>query len=550
MDYEKLAQQYGGTVVGGPAPAQGIDYEAAARQFGGVSASAVEPAKPVDNRPPVMKAMQDLVLGGLRGAGSIGATLLTPIDAAARAAGIQNDFIGRTDRRESMTDATKTLGADPTSFMYGLGKLGTEVTGTAGAGGLVANTLGRVLPAAAQATPFLNAIRSAGMTAGGVTGVPGLALRTAGGAVSGGASAGLVNPEDAGWGAAIGGAIPGLSMAAAKGGELVRSGFESLPISERALQSAKNAVNNGFVIPPNLVKPNIKNQVVESISGKDATSQVFSMKNAATTEKTVRQSLGIADDVPLTQDTLKGLRDEYGKAYKAVADLPKPDRAFSGVGGRVDDINPREVVEEIKKARNEAQEFWTAYNRTADPDKAKAARAAESLAKQLDDKIDKYAISLGRDDLMPALRAARKEIAKTYTVGRALTEARGEIDPQVLAKLFDKKKPLSDGLEKIGEAASAFPSVFKAPSKIGSPAAHNLKAGAAGVTGILGTIAAGPYGMAAGAIPFLAPPAARAMMLSPSAQRAMLQNGLLSAPNNYGGLLEVMQRTAPVLAAQ
>ena len=40
----------------------------------------------------------NLTAGAVRGAGSIGATILAPVDAAARAMGIENDFIGRNDR--------------------------------------------------------------------------------------------------------------------------------------------------------------------------------------------------------------------------------------------------------------------------------------------------------------------------------------------------------------------------------------------------------------------------------------------------------------------
>lgn len=163
---------------------------------------------------------RDLMAGGVRGAGSIGATLLAPMDAA-------ENFIARTmgapelqvpDRRKAMTAALGNMGADTDSTAFAFGKGGTEVLGTLGVGPGLANAAGQVLPKAIAALPwvqkFINAVGSGGMTTGGAapltTGakVADMGARMAGGAVTGGASAGLVDPESAGTGAAIGGALP------------------------------------------------------------------------------------------------------------------------------------------------------------------------------------------------------------------------------------------------------------------------------------------------------------------------------------------------------
>jgi hypothetical protein len=171
---------------------------------------------------PKASSMQDignLVAGGIRGAGSIGATLLSPFDAAARSIGVSNDFIGRTDRREQMDAGLQSLGADPESWMYKGGKLGAEVAGTAGAGGVLANGLRSVAPAVSIFSPaasnFLTrvapAIESGGLTLGAnaPSNVAANALfRTGGGAINGGVTAGLVNPEDVGTGATIGAVLP------------------------------------------------------------------------------------------------------------------------------------------------------------------------------------------------------------------------------------------------------------------------------------------------------------------------------------------------------
>ena len=169
--------------------------------------------------------LQNMAGGILRGAGSIGATLLAPIDAVARAAGVQNDYIGRTDRREAMDAALKTAGVDTNSMSFQGGKLGTEIAGTLGAGGGVANLLTKAAPKLAAAAPsVVEAIRTGGMSANGAGMVP----RVIGGAINGGVTAGLVNPEDAATGAGIGGALPPAVKVAAAFGSAAKNGIASV----------------------------------------------------------------------------------------------------------------------------------------------------------------------------------------------------------------------------------------------------------------------------------------------------------------------------------
>jgi hypothetical protein len=110
----------------------------------------------------------NLAAGAVRGAGSIGATILTPVDAAARALGVQNDFIGRTDRREAMDGGLREMGADTDSLAFKGGKLGAEIAGTAGVGGALANGV-RVLGAtraAAGLEPIIDGV-ARGLETGG-----------------------------------------------------------------------------------------------------------------------------------------------------------------------------------------------------------------------------------------------------------------------------------------------------------------------------------------------------------------------------------------------
>lgn len=99
-----------------------------------------------------------------------------------------------------------------------VGRIGGQVLATLPVGGILAapvKALANAGVASRVLAPVADAISTAGMRAQGTTGAANLAARTAGGAVTGGASAGLVDPNSAGVGAAIGGAAPGAFKALA-----------------------------------------------------------------------------------------------------------------------------------------------------------------------------------------------------------------------------------------------------------------------------------------------------------------------------------------------
>lgn len=502
------------------------------------------PTKPKTFLSSAKEAARDLVAGGVRGAGSIGATLLAPIDAAARAVGVQNDFIGRDDRREQMDAGLQTLGADTNSLAFKTGKLGAEIAGTAGAGSVLAKPVMALANTryAAGLEPLLEGVgrglQTGGFRVGELAGTgAGTVARMATGAATGGAMAGAVNPQDAGVGALIGGALPGATQLAGKAGEVAGSVLRSGPKpNQTLLDTARQSMDAGYVIPPNMLKPSFKNQVIESISGKQATQQIASTKNTQVTEGLVRQALGIADDVPLTQSTLERLRKTAGRAYSQVASLS--DQAAAD-------------LEALKVARNEAQGWFKAYNRSASPLDLAKAKEARALSETLETALEAHAKAANKPELIPALRTARKEIAKTYTVGRALNDASGTVDARVLGRMYEKGSPLSDGLDTAGRFASAFPTVAKSPQQIGSPAAHNLKSIASMAFGGGGLAAMGPGGLTMAALPFVAPPIARSLMFSPAAQRGLLSAapGMLDETARLG-LLANAYRAAPVLSAQ
>jgi hypothetical protein len=185
----------------------------------------------------VIDSVKNIGMGALNGATDIGKTLLSPIDWAAKKVNngqpinIPTPIDGLTipvgiDRSPVLDQFYKEK-ADPTSLSFQGARLGIQVAGTAGAGGIVANGLKAVPRIAAAAPSLINSIESGGFSLGkpAATTIAGkvgdLATRMAGGGVLGGVSSGLIDPKSSGTGATIGAALPpALKVGAAAGSAL------------------------------------------------------------------------------------------------------------------------------------------------------------------------------------------------------------------------------------------------------------------------------------------------------------------------------------------
>jgi len=139
----------------------------------------------------------NVLAGGIRGAGSIGATLIRPFETAEENAA----------RRQAMDDALRSMGAEPESFTYNVGKFGAEMAGTAGIGGAIA-VPAKIIP---RLAPLAPALASGGLTASTTAG------KIAAGATVGAAGAGLIDPDTAGMGALAGATVPFVGPVLAKG---------------------------------------------------------------------------------------------------------------------------------------------------------------------------------------------------------------------------------------------------------------------------------------------------------------------------------------------
>ena len=194
--------------------------------------------------------------GMIRGAGSIGATLMWPIDKATdvimgdRGPTLSGLVTGkqpesRNDERRRQMDQSlrQEFGVETDSYGYKGGKLAGEIAGTAGAGGALANGVLRAAPLLARAgvsapavADAAAALSSGGFRVGGATGLKGLAMRGLGGAATGAVSSGMVDPKNTGMGAIVGGALPGVVKAGGELGSMAASGMSAG--ARRLMQSA------------------------------------------------------------------------------------------------------------------------------------------------------------------------------------------------------------------------------------------------------------------------------------------------------------------------
>lgn len=522
--------------------------------------------------------LKNMAAGAVRGAGSIGATILSPLDKAQdmyygdRGPKLSGQITGKQplsrneERRQAMGAGLQSLvGADPSSFAYGAGKLGTEIAGTFPIGGLVGGAV-KSASAAPAVQALGNAIATGGMKAGTTPGLMNMATRMAGGAVNGGITAGLINPEDATLGAGIGAALPPSLTALGKAGSAIGSKLAGPAVADDLVKAADSAIGAGYVIPPTQVKPSLKNRLLEGFAGKITTAQNASAKNQAVTNDLVRKDLGIAADEKITTEVLDSIRAKAGEAYKDIASLGKfdattaklpasvkmqetlnPMGTLSGGPSKLKTVDAQDLIKEWKQANHDATAYYRAYQRDANPETLAKAKSAASAAKDIDDFLLSKLKDIGAEDKRQALLEARKLIAKTYTAENALNATSGNIDAGKLAAAIQKGKPVSGNMKTAGEFAGRFPKAAQVTEKMGSlPQVSPLDFG---TFGALSAVMANPAMMAG----VLARPAARATVLSGPVQRGLLSSqqpsalsGLLSDP----ALESLVYRSAPAIAGR
>jgi hypothetical protein len=506
----------------------------------------------------------NLAAGAVRGAGNIGQSILTAgemlpsrlIPRVAAGGNIFPDMKADSQQRAKMDLGLQELGADTNSYAYKGGKIGGEIAGTAGVG----NVLALGARSLGAAPTVVNALRSGGMSGGG-----NLATRVGAGATVGGASTALVSPEDVGYGAGIGGALPFVGkVAGATGNALGRMAGKGTQTPEmvNAINAAREA---GLVIPPSQANPTLINRLMEGFSGKLTTAQNASAKNSEGFNSLASKALGMPAETKITPELLTSIRNT---ASESSADIAKtgvitPTKSYSDALDKLTEThlaaakgfpNAKEspVIALVDSLRSPSFESGSALAkirelrraaddayRTGNTDIAKASKGA---AKALEDAVETHLQDIGSPALLNQFRDARTLMAKTYTVEKALNTTTGTVNAKKIGAMLEKGKPLTGELKQIGEFANRFKTASQPLESMGSlPQTSPLDWGAAGALSaasgnLLPMLSAG------------ARPLARKLSLSDAVQNRLVQGS--PRANRLAEMLQYSPRAIPAIASQ
>jgi hypothetical protein len=273
----------------------------------------------------------------------------------------------------------------------------------------------------------------------------------------------------------------------------------------------KAAVEEGYVVPQSAYDPTWVGNRIEGLGGKAAVRQQAEVANQQVTNKIARRESGLGPDDPLSEATLAAARDRMSAPYAEVAA-----------------VSPRAKValEKMKQNRADSKLQWKHYNASSDPAVLTKAKALDQRAGAYERLIEVEARKAGRPGLLAELRQARENLAKNFTVERALNVADGNVDALVIGRLRDKGSPMTGGLKTIGDFANAFRQFARQESKVPAAGVSKSEWLAGGLLGTVGGSALGPFGSLMGVLPLLSP-AARAVALRGAGPRKYQPNAAL-----------------------
>ncbi|AWL03413.1 hypothetical protein ACFOHT_04935 [Massilia oculi] len=451
------------------------------------------------------------------------------------------DIAQATRTRNADFDALTEENKDSTAFKAG--RLGANIAATLPVGG----TLAAGARAAGASPALVSALASSGMQANGLGGAAGLGVRALGGGISGAASAGLVSPDDALAGGAIGAGLPvagKAALAVTRGtGRAMRGGA----VKPEVANLARRAQELGIDVPVDRItnsKP--LNAIASSLnyvpfSGRAATEEAMqSQLNRALSRTFGQDSDNVTMALRNAQQQLGGEFDRVLSSNKVRVDSQFLDElaeheatAFRELGADGAGIISRQIDEIMSKGASGELDGQAAYN-----------------VKKMLDRIGKrnspeahYATELRRS-LMGALnRSIGPEAAEAFGTTRkqygnmlALERlAQNGVDGDIsIGRLANMRNIGNQDLQELADIAAQF-----LKSREGNHGAAQ-RAVVGGVT----AMASGPVGLAAGAA---AGRGVNSVLNSKTAKKLVLDPA-------YSGLpIEVqlmLARSAPVLGSQ
>lgn len=459
----------------------------------------------------------------------------------------------------------------PKSLAFGAGKLTSEIAGTAGVGGAIAAPLRAVAPAVSMAAPavgnalskFATAVGSGGMTVGGAPattlaqGAGNMLARVGGGAVSGGASAGLVDPSTAGTGALIGGAFPLATKAAGMVGNSIGRAISGKAMAPEVKQLADRAAQLGIDIPADrLVNSKPLNALAGSLdyvpfSGRTATlDKMQDQLNTALSKTFGQNSDNVTAALRKAQGDLGGKFDQVLKNNTVKVDqqfmtdlADAANMASKELGTDGAKIISNQVDEIVAKAANGDIDGQAAYNIKKTLDRISQRNSPEAYYAR--DLKAKLMAALDRS-LGPQQAADFALVRKQYgnmlsLENLAQNGAEGNIS---IARLANMKNINNPELQELADISAQF--LKPREGAHGSAQRAFLGTGALITGGATGTLPAMATGIAAGR-------GANSLLNSSVMKNAVMgnpqSNRLLQFAGNPGAQ-QFLYRAAPVAGSQ
>ena len=339
-----------------------------------------------------------------------------------------------------------------------------------------------------------------GMLIGGISGIAGQQIEKMTGSPVAGLAASLLTPYAANKVGQVG------NRAVALAEELKR---QKAPLIDTTVE-VRNA---GYVMPPSMTNPTLLNKMLEGMGGKVAMQQDASIRNQGVTDAVVRRGIGAPSDMPITEQSLAGLRDTKAQPYNdmtSLAGLPSPvvgtQLAAGGHGPIVPmygktPATPEQLVHDWKSTNAKANLTWKEYDKNKKVESLDRYNALKDQAAQIERDLEAAAVAANRPEMLLALKKARVEIAKVHDVERALNPDRGEVSALDMARAKNNGVKFTGELDTAASMGNAFPKAIQRPETVGSPGVNNLNSMiGAGIGGTLGGLSSGGIGGGIGAV--------------------------------------------------
>jgi len=248
----------------------------------------------------------------------------------------------------------------------------------------------------------------------------------------------------------------------------------------------------GYVALPTDVGGRKTGRFLEGVSGKFKTEELASARNQQVTNNLTKKYLGLPEDAPLTSEVLENARTSVYPAYEAIAEtgtitlgnknpfsniVTGVNKVAGGKNALMQDVpdtytmDAATAIQKLKELRSDGSAYLRSGTNIMKPNPKEVARGNRYLseADKLEKAIENHVIKLGQPELINQFRDARKYIAKTFTVEKALNPQTGTIDAKKIAKQLDQGVPITDELALVGKYAQAFPKATKVVAEAPAP---------------------------------------------------------------------------------